>query len=595
MLMSGAQLQIPGAERRLMEQSRGQRHRKRRNNRKFWVVAAVGAALLLALVIFLVQRYTPTKEHMALTDYFVLTEENEAAVIVNGAFLEKTEEHPLTSALVSDGHAYLEVSFFKRNLDNGYVYDGTENILRYITAKNVISVSLGSPNYMVDRTKEQMDHTIMVASGGSVFISLDFIKMYTDLSYTMQTEPNRIVIETAGYEKTTAILKKDSALRRYGGVKSKILKEAKKGDVVSVLEDYGSWSLVLSDDGVLGCVQNSRLGGKKQVTVEAVLPEQEFSHHLLDKDIVLGWHQVTSPSANSSIMEVLEKAKGMNVISPTWFYLNNNSGGIADRGSSSYVESCHQQGVQVWGLVSNLENKEVDTAKVLNTTSSRDNLVNNLIAAAITYNLDGINVDIEQLTSAAADGYIAFIKELSLKCEKNDIILSVDNYVPSAFSKIYNRGVQADFADYVVVMAYDEHYAGGEKAGSVASIGFVEDAVEATLKEVPKEQVIMGMPLYSRVWSNDGQTLSSKAMGISAMANYIKDHNVSMSWSEEAGQNYGEYTENGVTYQIWQEDAASVEEKLKVLTENKLAGGAFWKLGFDNDSIWNVTAKYLNR
>ena len=558
------------------------------------MLIAVAAAALLALVIFLVQRYTPTKEHMPLTEFYILSEENEAAVIVNGAYQEKTEEDSAARALILDGHAYLEISFLKQHLDNGYVFDSTENILRYITAQNVISVSMGSPDYMVDRTREQMDHNIMMAQGGRTFVALDFIQKYTDLSYVTVADPNRIVIETAGYEKTTAALRKDAQLRRYGGVKSKILKDAKKGDEVSVLEDYGSWSLVLSADGVLGCVQNNRLGSQKQVTVEATLPQQEFRHLLLDKDIVLGWHQVTSSAANSSITDVLSKARGMNVISPTWFYLNNNSGGIADLGSSSYVETCHQQGVQVWGLVSNLENREVDTTKVLNTTSSRDNLVNNLIAAAITYNLDGINVDIEELSSSAADGYIAFIKELSLKCEKNDIILSVDNYVPSSFTKFYNRSVQADYADYVVVMAYDEHYSGGEEAGSVASIGFVKDAVEATLKEVPKEQIIMGMPLYSRVWSSDGQSLSSKAMGISAVANYIKDHNVTMTWSEEVGQNYGEFTEGGVTYQIWQEDAASIEEKLKVLTGNQLAGGAFWKLGFDNDSIWNVTAKYLN-
>lgn len=447
---------------------------------------------------------------------------------------------------------------------------------------------------MVDRSREQADHNIMIARDGAVYLSLDFMKQYTNLTYSIAEEPCRLIIEKAGYEKTTAALKRDTELRRHGGVKSPILKDGKEGDVVSVLDDYGSWSLVLTQDGVLGCVQNSRLGSRQQVVTEATLPKEEFSHILLDTDVVLGWHQVTSASANSGIADVLSRASGMNVISPTWFYLDDNQGGIADLGSRSYVDYCHQQGVQVWGLVSNLENDEVDTTSVLNTTSSRDALVNNLIAAAITYNLDGINVDIEQLSGAAADGYLAFVKELSLKCEKNDLILSVDNYAPSASSMIYNRDVQADFADYVIIMAYDEHYSGGDEAGSVASIGFVEDAVKATLEEVPKEQVIMGMPLYSRVWYYDGTTLKSSAMGVAATANYIADHNMTMTWDEKLGQNYGEYTQDGVTYQLWQEDAFSIEEKLKVLTEHDLAGGAFWKLGFDDASIWSVTAKYLN-
>ena len=567
--------------------------RKPGNGRLRWVIGGVGAVIVLALVIFLVQRYTPSKERMALTDYFVLTEEDQAAVIVDGTYYEDEADTPV-HGIYQDGHPYLEISFLKEYLDDGYVYDGTENILRYITSSHVISVSPGSSTYMVDRSREQADHNIMIARDGAVYLSLDFMKQYTDLTYSIAEEPCRLIIEKAGYEKTTAALKRDTELRRHGGVKSPILKDGKEGDVVSVLDDYGSWSLVLTQDGVLGCVQNSRLGSRQQVVTEATLPKEEFSHILLDTDVVLGWHQVTSASANSGIADVLSRASGMNVISPTWFYLDDNQGGIADLGSRSYVDYCHQQGVQVWGLVSNLENDEVDTTSVLNTTSSRDALVNNLIAAAITYNLDGINVDIEQLSGAAADGYIAFVKELSLKCEKNDLILSVDNYAPSASSMIYNRDVQADFADYVIIMAYDEHYSGGDEAGSVASIGFVEDAVKATLEEVPKEQVIMGMPLYSRVWYYDGTTLKSSAMGVAATANYIADHNMTMTWDEKLGQNYGEYTQDGVTYQLWQEDAFSIEEKLKVLTEHDLAGGAFWKLGFDDASIWSVTAKYLN-
>lgn len=567
--------------------------RKPGNGRLRWVIGGVGAVIVLALVIFLVQRYTPSKERMALTDYFVLTEEDQAAVIVDGTYYEDEADTPV-HGIYQDGHPYLEISFLKEYLDDGYVYDGTENILRYITSSHVISVSPGSSTYMVDRSREQADHNIMIARDGAVYLSLDFMKQYTDLTYSIAEEPCRLIIEKAGYEKTTAALKRDTELRRHGGVKSPILKDGKEGDVVSVLDDYGSWSLVLTQDGVLGCVQNSRLGSRQQVVTEATLPKEEFSHILLDTDVVLGWHQVTSASANSGIADVLSRASGMNVISPTWFYLDDNQGGIADLGSRSYVDYCHQQGVQVWGLVSNLENDEVDTTSVLNTTSSRDALVNNLIAAAITYNLDGINVDIEQLSGAAADGYLAFVKELSLKCEKNDLILSVDNYAPSASSMIYNRDVQADFADYVIIMAYDEHYSGGDEAGSVASIGFVEDAVKATLEEVPKEQVIMGMPLYSRVWYYDGTTLKSSAMGVAATANYIVDHNMTMTWDEKLGQNYGEYTQDGVTYQLWQEDAFSIEEKLKVLTEHDLAGGAFWKLGFDDASIWSVTAKYLN-
>ena len=191
----------------------------------------------------------------------------------------------------------------------------------------------------------------------------------------------------------------------------------------------------------------------------------------------MAWHQITNADANTTIASVLQNTKGINVISPTWFYLNDNNGNIASLASSDYVNYCHQKGIEVWALVSNLENKDVDTTSVLTYTSKRENLINNLISAAIQYNFDGINVDFEALSSEVGDSYIQFIRELSLKCANNGIVLSVDDYVPSSFTAFYNRAEQATFADYVVVMAYDEHYAGSEEAGSVASIGFVKEAL----------------------------------------------------------------------------------------------------------------------
>jgi spore germination protein YaaH len=246
----------------------------------------------------------------------------------------------------------------------------------------------------------------------------------------------------------------------------------------------------------------------------------------------------------------------------------------------------------VWGLVSNLENSNVDTTSVLNTTSSRDNLVNNLIAAAITYDLDGINVDMEALSIQAKDGYIEFIRELSLKCEKNDIILSIDNYVPTDSTAFYNRSVQADYADYIIIMAYDEHTSTDTEAGSVSSIGFVEKGIKDTLEEVPEKQVIVGLPFYARVWATSGDTLSSSAYGMDSLSDYLDAHGASRTWSETEGQYYAEFTENDTIYQCWIEDTTSLSRKLDLMKEYNLAGAAFWKLGFESKAIWTMIDNY---
>ena len=559
-----------------------------------YIAATVVLIMVLVVGIYAIKKYTPTKEHMDLADYFQLTYDNQAAVILDSEYIQPTEDVAHGYAMVDSGKVYLELGFVKEHLDDGFVYDPTEITLRYATDSEVYTANLGSNTYSIDKTNNSMDNSIVIAGDDTVFILADYVQLLTDFQYEYFDTPSRVLIERAGYVKQTATAKGKSQIRNLNGPKSPILEDVEKGEAITVVRDTGKWSFVVSEKGVMGYMKNNKISNQKEETTEATLPERTYNHISTGKDISLLWHQVTAQAANADIATVLADSGKVNVISPTWFYLNDNKGGIASIASSSYVSTCHAAGVQVWGLISNLEDESVDTTTVLNTTSARDSLVNNLIAQAITYGLDGINIDIEQLEGAASDGYIQFIKELSIKCEKNDIILSVDNYVPTASSAGYNRKEQAKYADYVIIMGYDEHYSGSEEAGSVASIGWVEQGVQDTLNEVPAEQVVLGMPFYCRVWNiaEDG-SISSKAYGMDAIQTYLNTNGVSTAWDDASGQYYGEYVKEGTTYKIWVEDEASLEEKLKVMDKYGLAGGAFWKKGFDSTGAWNVIAKYL--
>lgn len=559
-----------------------------------YIAATVILIMVLVVGIYAIKKYTPTKEHMDLADYFQLTYDNQAAVILDSEYIQPTEDVAHGYAMVDSGKVYLELGFVKEHLDDGYVYDPTEITLRYATDSEVYTANLGSNTYSIDKTNNSMDNSIVIAGDDTVFILADYVQLLTDFQYEYFDTPSRVLIERAGYVKQTATAKGKSQIRNLNGPKSPILEDVEKGEAITVVRDTGKWSFVVSEKGVMGYMKNNKISTQKEETTEATLPERTYNHISTGKDISLLWHQVTAQAANADIATVLADSGKVNVISPTWFYLNDNKGGIASIASSSYVSTCHAAGVQVWGLISNLEDESVDTTTVLNTTSARDALVNNLIAQAITYGLDGINIDIEQLAGEASDGYIQFIKELSIKCEKNDIILSVDNYVPTASSAGYNRKEQAKYADYVIIMGYDEHYSGSEEAGSVASIGWVEQGVQDTLNEVPAEQVVLGMPFYCRVWdiAEDG-SISSKAYGMDAIQTYLNTNGVSTAWDDASGQYYGEYVKEGTTYKIWVEDEASLEEKLKVMDKYGLAGGAFWKKGFDSTGAWNVIAKYL--
>ena len=567
------------------------------------VIAA--AVLILVVILFMalgdfIEKYTPSNETEDLSSYYNLSSDTDIALIINNEVID-------AKGRMINNIPYLSYEAVRSYLNPRFYWDSNENILRYATANDLISASAESNTYTVSKDTRTFDSTIVTSDASTAYLALDFVKQYSDFDYTLYTEPNRLVITTAWGDYTVASAKKKSDIRYQGGIKSPILKEIEKNTQLTILESGEKWTKVSTEDGIIGYVRSKNLGSSSTLTKTSDYVPEEFTHITKNFKINMAWHQVTNQSANGNIASVLQNTKGINVISPTWFYLNDNNGNLASLASTKYVDYCHQNGIEVWALVSNLENPDASAEEVLSHTSSRDNLTNNLISAAIQYDLDGINIDFEALNvDLVGTSFIQFIRELSIKCANNGIVLSVDNYVPSAYTNFYNRAEQALFADYVVLMAYDEHYAGSSEAGSVASIGYVTEGVKNTLADVPADQLILGKPFYTRVWSEtpvdnpdaeDGSqsyTLSSYAASMSDVRKLISANGLEPIWFDEVGQNCVEYENNGVRYKIWIEDAASLEQKLTVLSSNNLAGGAFWKLGMEDSSVWDTIIKYIN-
>lgn len=415
----------------------------------------------------------------------------------------------------------------------------------------------------------------------------------------MYKDPNRITLTKTWGTIEQSSVKKDAELRVKGGIKSPILRTVKKDETVTIVESGEKWTKVCTKDGYIGYVKNRQLDKAEKKELKSDFKEPQITHNLKKEKINMAWHQVTEQAANSTLANVLSATKGVNVISPTWFYLNDNNGGIKTLASSDYVTYAHQHNVEVWALVSNLENPDVDTTQVLTHTSTRENLTNNLISAAIQYDLDGINVDMEALSTDAGEGYIQFIRELSIKCKKNDLVLSIDNYVPSSYTAFYNRKEQSCFADYIIIMGYDEHYKGSEEAGSVASIDFVKNGIKNTLKEVPAEQTILALPFYTRLWAETtGEdkkvTVTSEVVKMNNQQTVVNNSGASPKWSDKYGQYYIEYQKDGKTYKMWMEESKSIEQKLKAAKKAKIAGTSVWKLGMEAPTVWDTIIKYVN-
>ena len=579
------------ARRRLLEERRRQQARRRR----MVVLFLISLFLLMALsAVVIAWRYMPTSERMPLTDYYAQTADDELSVIINGTYDEPQEGEP-PRAVLSGGFAYLSLSDLKQEIDGRYFYDTYEHILRYVTEKDVITARLGESGFTVDDTPQTANGAVVLETYDTTYVLLDFAVLYSDFTYTTAENPGRLMLETAGFQKKTATVVRDTPLRRFGGVKSRILGDAKKGDTVMLLEDYGKWLFVQTADGVRGCLPRRRITSIQSEETASRLPKRVYSHNLESGSIVLGWDQMSMGGGNARISQTLAAAPEVNVISPTWMALSDDYGGVDSYASEAYIETCHENGVKVWGLVSNLETPGIDTAVLLNTTTSRDKLVGNLIREALAVGMDGINVDFENMATGTSDGYIEFLRELSLQCEANALTLSTDEPVPTAYSMFRNRADQADFVDYVIIMAYDEHFGDGSEsgAGSVASLPFVTDGVEATLEEVPAEQVLLGVPFYSKVWTTSGSGSSAKAISMQTQSSLATEHAVTPEWLDEEGQYYYEFTEDGATSQVWMEEKQSLDRKLQVMKNHSLAGCAAWSLSWDvPDEVWEVIAKY---
>ena len=539
------------------------------------VIAVIGVGARL------MEKYSYSKERADLTEYFEVRGEGDVPVILQD---ERIEEH----ARLIDGVCYFDLATVHKYFNDRFFLDTKEGLLLYTLPDAIVSTLIGEQTVSVGTDGSTRDYIIARYEGDVLYVAADFVKEYSNFSYTLYTDPYRMQVYTEWNPRQTATILKDTQVRYQGGVKSDILTDVAKGTEVTVLEEMENWSKVKAEGAFIGYVENKRLS--EQTTVEPVpvtdYVEPVYTSNTRDHKINLAWHVVASVAGNDTLVPMLAEAKSVNVVSPTWFALSDNAGNFTSFASQNYVDTAHDMGLEVWALVDNFTNPDVDTYEVLAGLSTRQHLIDGLIGAALQYRLDGINIDFENISLDAGEPFVEFIRELSIPCRQNGIVLSVDNYVPMGYTDHYDREEQGIVADYVIVMGYDEHYAGGEP-GSVASLPYVQGGITRTLEQVPKEKIITGVPFYTRVWTETDEGVKSSAIGIAEARQWVEDNNVELYWQQELGQFYGELSiEDGVKY-LWMEEEDSLALKMKAIKEEDLAGVACWKLGLEDAVVWD--------
>lgn len=559
----------------------------------------ISTLLICGIITFLgfklVDKYTPSETMRALDNYYDVAPDEAVVLLENEIYAER--------ALLRDGGIYLTLNMVDSLFNNGFYLDEAEQLLSYTLPEELIRVEAGKSYYYSNKEQKALPHPAFLNLDGVYYLSLDFTAMVSDMTYMFYENPNRVVIhhqwiDFLYYDTVEA----ETPIRFEPDIKSDILRVVPAGEKLYYIGGTGtggrSFFKVMTQDGIYGYVQKKFLGESYYDALQSVYTEPEYTHITMDEKVMLGWQQVTVEKANENLEQLAETAKEMNVVSPTWYRLMDTAGNISSLADESYVQRAHDLGLQVWALIDNFD-QNVSTYDLLVSSEARAVLIENMMAEASKYGFDGWNIDFETLESKTGPHYIQFIKELSVRCRQEGIVLSVDNYVPASYNEFYDLEAQGKVVDYVIIMAYDEYYSGSETAGSVASLGFLKKAVNGTLKKMPKERIVMAIPFYTRLWAEqeeDGVVkLSSEALTMNGAKDVLSRNKVTAQYDEASGQNYAEYKKNGITYKIWMEDMDSLHERLKVIAGADVAGVAAWRLGFETEQVWPVIEAYMNQ
>lgn len=552
----------------------------------------IGLRWFLALIY--PDKYSYSTQMADMNEYFQLFSQDDIAIILQNERIEDRGK-------LIDGTVYFSITTVEKLFTDRFYVNADGTALLYTTSNEVRTVNIGeeSNGYYVNDVWMPLDYKAAQFDGdGTLYIAAEYVKNYADFTYEFFADPNRMQVRTEWDTRRETTVLKDTQVRYQGGIKSDVLCQVAEGDRVTVLEIMETWTKVQTKDAFIGYIENDKLADYEEVIEVPVSgaydPAADYRMtSSADGKLTIVFHQVTAPDDGSGFNGLYASTSGIDVVSPTWFYLNNTDGSYLSVASKAYVENAHAKGLQVWALIEDMT-YDVDEYELFSSADNRKALITNLIQEVLELGIDGINIDFEEITRESATHYVQFLRELSIETHNNGLILSVDNYMPNEGNRYYNLKEQGYVADYVILMGYDEHWAGSAEAGSVASIGFVEKGLaDAIALGTPENKLINAVPFYTRIWRTEGVQVRSDAVSMSVAQEWLANRSLTPEWDDETGQYYASYQDGTAFCEVWIENADSLNVKLNIMSSYNLAGVAAWKLGLESPDVWPVINSYM--
>ncbi len=536
-------------------------------------ILAAAAGLFIFPQLWTTTQYTPDKVNLVIEGS--ITFEEDAPILENGLLLFPMET-------------------VKKYIDPNAHWDAKVGKAVFTTSDRVLIMKTGKLTAMVNARPVELNIPVRLVED-KPYIPLEMLEEMFGIELRWVEENNVAILDYAKNTVQVAEVQKDNRFMRLKPAfwSPAVRKDIHKGELLRVFGEDGNWYKVRSEEGFVGYIE------KKYVKTELIASGNDITEQTGSGEawkpsqgkINMTWEYVGNKNPDVS---KLKSISGLDIVSPTWFYITDEQGTVENKADNAYVRWAHSNGYKVWALVGNGSDPDI-TSGFLNNTDTREKIIQQLLIYAKIYNLDGINIDFENIYLKDRDMLTQFMRELTPLLKEQGLIVSIDVTFRSSsenWSMCYDRKALAGIVDYMAVMAYDQHWAASPVAGSVAEYGWVESNLLRILEEVPKEKVLLGLPFYTRVWKEevvDGKVkVSSSAVSMGAVENILAEKKPQVIWDEKSGQNYVEYKNGKVTNKIWIEDSRSIDLKTSLVHKYELAGAASWRKGFESEDIWVV-------
>lgn len=504
-------------------------------------------------------------------------------------FLTEDKDIDKEDFSIEDGMIYLSLDYIKEYLDKDIEYDKSSGEVRINNdhANKVLKLN----EYEAKFNSGTIDlRAPVIEKDGKIMLPIEAFIYDYDVRLRYDKDIRLLLLDYRDKDYDLSKTTSETLLREGASKRSPIIKKLPQGEELYVYEEKGKYCKVRMPEGYAGYVLKKDLDENfEKVSFKST------SKNTPDGLINLTWDYTYAEHSEDKINQIKD-IKGLDVIVPTWFSIRNGNGDMIDRGNQNYVKKYNDLGIDVWAYLDNSFDPEI-THQALSNEKTRKKIIDKTLELCKKYGMKGINIDFEHTKIDDRDYITDFVREFR-QAAGEDFIITVD-VTPQISADVtkepYDRKALAEIADYMVVMAYDQHWGSSDKAGSVAQYKWVEGSINVLFRNIPNKKMILGVPLYTRIWKEDGGKVTSKTISMDEVARIIASKGLKPVWDKESQQNYIEYQENGADYKIWIEDANSLEKKVSLVNKYNLAGVGSWRLGFETSNIWDVISKELDK